>query len=539
MPARVYVLGHRNPDTDAIASTIGYASLLKLQGRDEVVAGRLGPLRPETQYLLDRFGVPVPELISNVRPRVGDVMTSPAVTARVGESLFEIRQKLQKLGMRSLPVVDDDGVLRGSAEPRDFARMFFNGLFQDFDEEMSPNLDAIIHATGGTVLASADRRHYHRVVVATMSVESLLARISPDVIVVVGDRAEVHYAAVEHSVGALIVSGGYPVDSALIARAARRGTAIVSVPYNTFRTVQLINLSIPIESVMRRDPPVCSADDFIEDVRGTLSTVRALAVLDADDRVVGVVTRADLLRASRRKVVLVDHNERGHSVAGIETAEIVGIVDHHRVADLQTALPPLMRVEPVGACSTLVAKLYGEAGVEIPRAICGVLLGGIVADTLLFRSPTVTPIDRKIAAELAARVDADPAELGKAILDIASDLAGRSAEELIATDFKEFHINGARFGVAVLETTNAAALADRRQELLKALEQKQSSGYWSVLLVVVDVFHERTLVLICGHGEEVAAAFRSPLKGGCALELPGVYSRKKQIVPVLNEIQPT
>lgn len=539
MPARLYVLGHRNPDTDAIASTIGYATLLTLQGHADVVAGRLGPLRPETQYLLDRFDVPSPELVASIRPRVGDVMTSPAVTARVGETLFEVRQRLQKLDMRSLPVVDDAGRLHGSAEARDFARMLFEGLSQDFDEEMSPNLDAIIQAIGGTVLTSAGRRHYHRVIIATMSMDSLLPRISPDVILVVGDRAEVHQAAVEFGVGALIVSGGHGVDPALVERAAERGTTVVLVPYNTFRTVQLINLSLPIDAVMRREPPSCFEDDLIDDVRAVLSTVRALPVLDADERVVGVVSRADILRATRRKVVLVDHNERSQSVSGIEAAEIVGIVDHHRVADLQTTLPPLMRVEPVGACSTLVAKLYREAAVEIPRPIAGLLLGGIVADTLLFRSPTVTPLDREIAAALAEQVATDPAELGKAILDIASDLAGRSAEELIVNDFKEFHVNGGRFGVAMLETTNAAALADRREELLTALEQKQESGYWSMLLVVVDVFHERTLVLISGHPEEVAEAFRTPLKGGCALELPGVYSRKKQIVPVLNEIHPS
>lgn len=537
MRAKLYVLGHRNPDTDSITSTIGYATLLRLQGRHDVVGGRLGPLRPETAYLLDRFGIPTPELVSNVYPRVGDVMTSPAVTARVGESLYEIRQKLQKLGIRPLPVVDREGRLRGTAESRDFAQMFFHGLFQVFDEEVSPDLDTIIRVTGGTVLTRAERRIFGRVIVATMSVESIRARLGPDAIVVVGDRTEVHLAAVEHGAGALIVVSSYPVDDTVIQRASERGVAIVSVPSNTFRTVQLINMSIPIDGVMRRDPPSCSADDLIEEVRGIFSTVRALPVLDADDRVVGVVTRTDLLRTNRRQLILVDHNERSHAVPGIEMAEIVGIIDHHRVADLQTSLPPLMRVEPLGACSTLVAKLYREAGVEIPSQIAGLLLGGIVADTLLFRSPTVTDVDRAMAADLAAIANVDPEELGRAILSIASDVAGRSAEELIASDFKEFRVSGVRFGIGVFETTNAAALNGRRAELVGALDQLRSNGYWSVLLVIVDVFHEQTIVLISGQAEKVAQAFGARLKDGCLMELDGVYSRKKLIVPRLSDIQ--
>jgi manganese-dependent inorganic pyrophosphatase len=296
-------------------------------------------------------------------------------------------------------------------------------------------------------------------------------------------------------------------------------------------------MCVPIDQVMRTDPPFCTADDLLDDVRSSLTTVRALPVLDADDRVVGVVSRSDLLHPVRRRLVLVDHNERSQSVPGIESAEIIGIVDHHRVADLQTSLPPLMRVEPLGACSTLVAKLFAEAEIEIPPALAGVLLGGIVADTLLFRSPTVTPVDRQIASELAARSGVDPRSLGEAILDIASDVTGRSAEELVTFDSKDFQVSGVRFAVSVIETTNAAALAGRRAELLEALDQRRAQGYWSALLVVIDVFHERTVVLISGHADDVARAFDAQLKDGVALELPGVYSRKKQIVPRLAEIQ--
>jgi manganese-dependent inorganic pyrophosphatase len=374
--------------------------------------------------------------------------------------------------------------------------------------------------------------------VAAMSMESILKRLEPDILLVVGDRTDVQLAAIERGVGALIVTGDNPVAAGVIAAAIKRRVNLIAVSHHTYRTVQLINMSIPIDQVMRTDQPFCTAEDLVEDVRSSLTTVRSLPVLDSDDRVVGVVTRSDLLHPVRRQVILVDHNERSQSVPGIETADIVGIVDHHRVADLQTNLPPLVRVEPLGACSTLVARLYGEAGIAVPPAIAGLLLGGIVADTLLFRSPTVTPVDRQIARELGERAGVDAQSLGEAILDIASDVGGRSAEELVAFDSKDFQVNGVRFAVSVIETTNAAALAGRRPELLEALDQRRSNGYWSALLVVVDVFHERTLVLISGHAEDVARAFDARLQDGVALEFPGVYSRKKQIIPRLAEIRP-
>jgi manganese-dependent inorganic pyrophosphatase len=540
MPTRLYVLGHRNPDTDAICSTLGLAALLTQRGETDVIPGRLGTLRPETEYLLDRFDLPSPELVANVYPRVGDVMTSPAVTARVGETLHEVGLKLDQIGMRPLPVVDDAGRLRGIAEARDFARVFLRGLDPDTLDPLPLTIASVIRTLGGTVLvAGRDRPLHDRVTVAASSVETILARVQPGVLLVVGDRTDAQLAAIELGVGALVVTGGLPVAVEVLQRARAREIPVISVPHHSFRTVQLINMSVPIERSMRRDPPACSPDDLVEDVRTTLTNVRALPVVDQEDRVVGVVTRTDILRPTRRRVILVDHNERGQSVPGIESAEIVGIVDHHRVADLQTNLPPLMRVEPLGACSTLVAKLFVETSFSIPPAIAGLLAGGIVADTLLFRSPTVTPEDRRFAAELAATAGIDVVELGRAILDIASDISGRTAEELIATDFKEFQVNGARFGVAVIETTNASALRGRHDELLDAMEQRRSAGFWSILLVVTDVFHERTIVLIAGRSERVAEAFDVPLRDGYYLDLPGVYSRKKQIVPRLSDIRTT
>lgn len=540
MTLPTYVLGHRNPDTDAISAAIGYATLLHLQGRDNVIAGRVGALRAETAYLLDRFGVAQPPFVRDVHPRVRDVMTSPAVTAYIDESLFEVGQRFETLNGHPLPVVDENGRLRGMIEGRDFAEAFFRGLDVIAGQHIPLHLKTIIRVIDGTVLVEAPGRQLDgRVMVAAMALESMYERIEQDTLVVIGDRTDAQLAAIDCGVGALIITGNQPVASEVIERAREKNVTIIVVPHHTYRTIQLIMMSIPIRYVMRPDPPSCSADDLLEDIRTSLTRVRLLPVLDSADHVVGVVTRTDLLRPNRRRVILVDHNERSQAVPGIEGAEIIGIIDHHRVADIRTSHPPLMRVEPVGSCSTLVAKLFAEAGITPPREIAGVLAGGILTDTLLFRSPTVTDEDRRWAHDLAAQAGVDPQELGLAILDVASDLTGQSADDLVGLDFKDFQVGDVRFGIAMLETVNAAALRDRRTELLNALEKRRANGYWSILLVVVDIFHERTMVHISGHAEEVARVFDQPLRDGSTLELQGVYSRKKQIVPLLGDIQTT
>ena len=223
-------------------------------------------------------------------------------------------------------------------------------------------------------------------------------------------------------------------------------------------------------------------------------------------------------------------------MAGIEEADVIGVIDHHRVADFQTRTPPFMRLEPVGASSTIVAKLFAESGVPLSPAVAGVLLSGILADTLLFRGPTTTPEDRRVAGWLAVQAGLDPQELGGRILALASDLADRSAAELLAADFKEFRVGERRFGIGTIETTNGAAVLDRRDEILAALDARRAQGFTSVIFAVVDLLAERTTLLIAGHPAAVAAGFGAPLVAPQTVELPGIRSRKKDLVPQLPTV---
>lgn len=538
MPATIYVLGHRNPDTDAICSAVGYAALMQAQGASNAVAARQGVMRKETTYVLERFGVPAPRLVTDVRPRVADVMT-PIRTAHLDASLYEVGQILESEGRRVVPIVDEGGRLCGVMAIEDFARNFIAGLELGQMDHVPLNIDNVCKTLGGRMLVEVPGKELHdRVMVGAMEISSMLKRIEPDILLVMGDRADAQRAAIEFGVGALVITGDLPVEEAVLRLAREKGVAVISVPHHTYTTVRMIHLSTAVKHLMRRQVVTCEPDDAVEDVAETLreGRVRSLVVVDDEYKVVGLVSRTNLLRPVQRQIVLVDHNERGQAVTGIEDAEVIGVIDHHRVADFQTRAPLMMRLEPVGATSTIVGKLFDEAGVEVPQEIAGVLLAGILADTLLFKGPTTTAEDKRVAGRLAERAGVDMEEFGRRILDLASDVSDRSPEQLLTTDFKEFSVEGSHFGVGVIETTNGAEVLARYDELLGAMGRMLGQGYTSLLFAVVDIFREKTTIVVRGNEEEVAETFGAELKGGHVLELEGILSRKKDIVPKLGEV---
>ncbi len=538
MPSRhLYVLGHKNPDTDAVCAAVGYAALEQLRGRHNVLAGRQGPLRPETAYLLDRFQVPPPDLVSDIRPRVADAMTSPAFVVQENASLFDVGGILESEGIRVVAVVDAQGRLRGVTGQADFAQAFVARL-ETFDRIPLERAN-LLRALGGTVLVDAPHRELgNRVMVGAMQVESMLRRLAPGDLLVLGDRTDAQLAAIQFGVGGLIVTGDDPVSPEVIQLARERDVLLVAVEHHTFTTLRLIQLSIPVRHVMQSNVATCGPDDLVEEVRERLrgEPIRSLIVVDDDDTVVGIISRSNLLRVQRPEVVLVDHNERGQAVVGIEDADVVAVVDHHRVADFWTRTPPFMRLEPVGATSTIVAKLFAESGLDVPPAIAGILLGAILTDTLAFRSPTSTDEDRRVAGELAPVAGVDIEELGTAILDRASDVSDRTSHELIASDYKEFNVDGCKFGIGVIETTNGASVLARQAELFTAMSSFRERGYHSVLFAVVDIIRGRTSILIDGYPEAVASALHATIVGGDRIEIPAIVSRKKNIVPALGEV---
>ncbi|MGC8837275.1 MAG: putative manganese-dependent inorganic diphosphatase [Anaerolineae bacterium] len=537
MARKTFVVGHKNPDTDCICATVALAHLLRARGEEEVVAARQGDMRRETLWVLERFGVEAPAPIADVRLRVADAMTRQPITVEPRTPLWEVGQTLHERGIRAVPVMGPDRAFLGLISVEELARTLIEGWDHAALDQVALDAESVVRTLGGKVLVAGTQPLQERVRVGAMDLRTMEEWLSPGITFVVGDRKDAQRLALERGAGALIITGNLPVDPDIQALAQERGAWVISVPHHTFRTVRLLELSVPASQVMQRDVLTISPDETLDEARELLTRQRSLPVLDEGGRLVGLLSRSDLLHPRRHRVYLVDHNERSQTVEGLEEAELVGIVDHHRIGDIQTPAPAFFRNEPVGATCTILAGLYEEWGVDIPPATAGVLLTGILADTVHFRSPTSTPRDEDAAARLARLAGVDPDALAEEFFAISADLGGRSDRDILLGDFKEFAIGEARFGVGYLETLDRAAVGQRQEGILAEMDRlRQERGYASILFMVVDLHRGETELWVRGHEAAVARALGlEPARDGVLL-LPGICSRKKDIVPALSQV---
>lgn len=535
MTRKIFVIGHKNPDTDSIVSAVAYAELLRRQGMQDVMAARQGDVWRETRFILERFGAPLPELVEDVRPRASDVMCTDLIVGRPEESAFCVGRRLRENRIRAVPLVDDDFRLSGIISVEDFANILLMGVEDNVLDEIHLEVRNIVETLDGRLLVEApDRVLRDKVMVAAMDIETIRRRVEPDIMMVMGDREDAQRAAIEEGVGALVITGGLPVSEAIISLAREKNVTVISSPHHTFTTVRLLNLSIPVSSVMRRSVLTAAFDEPLDDLREKMIQQRTLPVLQPDGRVAGVVSRSDLINPVRHGVYLVDHNERSQTVDGLEQAELLGIVDHHRIADIQTAAPIFFRNETVGSTSTIIAGLYDEADVDIPPEIAGILLGGVITDTVLFRSPTSTRRDQHVAHTLGEIAGVDVQAYGQEIFAVASDLTGRSPRDIITTDFKEFRIEETPFAIGYVETVHKRRVEEIRERLISEMNAlRGEKGYASVILMVVDIVHNETEILVVGMENAVAEALGQPLIAPHSIVVGGVMSRKKQVVPLL------
>jgi len=538
MPRKVFVIGHKNPDTDAIVSAIAYAEYLKLQGVENVIPARQGELWRETKYILDRFEIPPPVLVEDVRPTAGDVMTTDLVVGRPDESVYSVGRRLREHRFRAMPILDEERRLAGLIAVEDFAHILLSGLDRDRMDSIHLKVHNVVETLGGKLLVEAHDRHLRdKVMVAAMDIETVRRRVEPDIMMVMGDRENAQRVAIEEGVGALVITGDLPVSAEIVALARAQNVTLISSPHHTFTTVRLISLSIPISYVMRYQVTTASLDESLDELRDKLSRQRTIPIINSRGEVVGVVSRSSLLNPVRHGVYLVDHNERSQTVDGLAEAELLGIVDHHRIADIQSAAPVFFRNETVGSTSTIVATLFEEADLPLSPPLAGILLGGLVTDTVLFRSPTSTARDRQVARKLAATAGIDIEEFGQAIFAVASDLSGRSPREILTTDFKEFRIEDTPFAIGYMETVHKGQVDQIRDQLLAELRALRAErGYATLLFMIVDIVHSQTEILIAGWENEVAAALGQPLFAAHSVLVEGVMSRKKQAVPILPQV---
>ncbi len=540
MARPIYVIGHKNSDLDSVASAYAYARLLRMQGEEEAIAARNGLLKPEVLFMLERFHVEPPEALEDVYLQVRDVMRRGVISANIDQPLLEAGQLLQEHDRRSMPVVDADNRVHGVVATEDFAKLFFNDLDPRSVNRVPLQRDNLLRVLRGRVLVEGRRKLGNRVLVGAMQAETMAEYVEPGCLVVLGDREDAQLKAIEFGAAALVVTGDLLISERALAAARKQGVLVISTAHHTFTAVRLINLSISIRDIMNVEFDACHPEDQMSEVQRTLARRRSLPVVDSEGRLVGYLSRTDLLNARPKRVVLVDHNEQSQAVDGIEEAELLGIIDHHRIADVHTSKPIMFRAEAVGCTGTIIAGLYHEAGFEMPREVAGLLLAGLLYDTLILRSPTCTARDERVAAELAQITGEDIERYGQAIFDAAAvDLNARSAEELITADFKEFSVDDVKFAIGTIETASPGSIEKRAPELLETMHKLAAGrGYSSLLFMIVDIINMQCDLLIWGGERAVAEVLNVPLEAdGHSLKVDGLVSRKKQLVPQLGRIK--
>ena len=542
MAQPVYVIGHKNSDLDSVASAYAYARLLQLQGEEEAIPARNGELKPEVRFVLERYQVDPPEAIDDVHLQVRDVMRRGVICAYLDQPLLEAGQLLQEHNRRSMPVVDTENKVHGILATEDFAKLFFNDLDPRSVNRILLKRDNLVRALRGRVLMEGRRPLGNRVLVGAMQAETMADYIEPGCLVVLGDREDAQLKAIESGAAALVITGDLLVSARTLAAAKQQGVMIISTAHHTFTAVRLINLSISTQDIMNREFDSCRPEDPMSEVQRTLARRRSMPVVDAEGILVGYLSRTDILNARPKRVVLVDHNEQSQAVDGIDEAELLGIIDHHRIADVHTNKPIMFRADPVGCTGTIITGLYHEAGVSIPREVAGLLLAGLLIDTLILRSPTSTTKDERVAGELANIAGEDIEQYGQEIFAAAAaNLSARPAESLITADFKEFTVGDTKFAIGTIETASPATIEQRIPELLKAMQRiAQERGYASLLFMLVDIINMQCHLLIWGGEQAVAEVLGVPLEpDGHSVIVEGLVSRKKQLVPLLSRIQAT
>ena len=535
----IYIIGHRNPDTDSICSAIGYAHLKQALG-ENVVAARAGKVNAETKYALEYFHMQQPLLLSDLYPRVKDVLLDCKIVVKQHDTLRQLGEIMRDHDLRSVPVTDSKGILVGIVTVSDLAKRYFQELGMANLSDMRVRYRDIIAASDAKVLVDGIESDFIQgdVRIAAGSLKTIKAGIKENDIVLIGDRHdETIIDCVEQGISVLIITGNGRVSADVIEAAEARHMFVLSTPYDTYTTARLINQCVPVRRIMHENPVCFKPMDLLSDIKGTMEEThyRDYPVIE-NGRLVGLVSRDELTMPERDRVILVDHNERGQAVEGIEEAKIVEVIDHHRLGGIQTSEPIFTHAEPVGCTATIVANMHWQQDVDIPAPVAGLLLSAILSDTVLFKSPTCTPYDKKTAERLAEIAGVDLKEYGMAMLKAGSGIGDMTPMEIAKNDSKEFQMGDYHLlisQISVMDTKEVLGLEPQLIEAMTTICEKE--GFDMSLVMVTDILEEATYLLYAGSPKTlIGEAFKKDASG-THVYLPGVMSRKKQIVPPLSE----
>ena len=537
---KVYVVGHKNPDTDSICSAIVYAALkTKLTGRT-YEARRAGQLNEETQYVLERFGVKVPKLLSDLKEQIKDVELKEVEGVKSSMSIRTAWEKMKESNIHTLPVTRD-GKLEGVITIGDIAKTYMDVYDSTILSKARTQYRNIARAVEGEILTGNEHSYLlkGRVAIAASSRILMSDFINKDDLVIMGDRKDAQQCAVDKDASCMVVCQNAPVSDDIIRQAKEKQIVIIRTPHDTFTAAQHINQSIPVKYFMTRTNLVTfQKRDYVDDVQEVMAKkrFRDFPIVDGKGRFVGLISRRRLLNVKKKEVVLVDHNERSQAVDGIEEADVLEIIDHHRLGQsIETMGPVFFRNQPVGCTATIVYQIYQEECVLVEKTHAALLCAAIISDTLMFRSPTCTPLDEQAARALAKIAGVDIETLAQEMFNAGSNLKGKSAEEICFLDFKQFTVNDTIFGVGQVNSMNEDELKEIREIVEPHLEKaRRSHGLNMIFFMLTNIITESSELLCCGPEarEKILSAYDLPEDTEKIL-LKGVVSRKKQLVPTL------
>ena len=547
---KTLVLGHRNPDTDSICSAICYAGFKHQLTGENYEPCRAGNVNPETQYVLDYFKLKAPRLVENVKTQVKDIEIRKTKGVSRGISLKNAWGLMQENNVVTLPCVTEEGLLEGVITIGDITKSYMNLYDSSIISKACTKYANILDTLEGSMVVGDSEAYFDRgkVLIAAANPDLMENYIEKHDLVILGNRYESQLCAIEMEAGCIIVCEGAGVSLTIRKLAQERGCAVITTPYDTYTTARLINQSMPISYFMTREHLITfNSDDYIDEIREVMASKRHrdFPILDKDGRYLGMISRRNLLGAKGKQVILVDHNEKNQAVAGIENAEILEIIDHHRLGTIQTMSPVFFRNQPLGCTATIIYQMYQEAGIKVEPKIAGLLCSAIVSDTLLFRSPTCTPVDEMAARALADIAGIDIEKYAMEMFSAGSNLKDKSDEEIFYQDFKRFTSGKVTIGVGQITSLNGGEL-DKLKGRMEAFMEKalENNGLNMIFFMLTNILTETTELICEGQGalQLAGKAFHQDIElleeeglKEPVLRLPGVVSRKKQLIPAMME----
>ena len=543
---KTLVLGHQNPDPDSNRSALFYAGFKHQLTGENYEPCRAGNVNPETQYVLDYFKLKAPRLVENVKTQVKDIEIRKTKGVSRGISLKNAWGLMQENNVVTLPCVTEEGLLEGVITIGDITKSYMNLYDSSIISKACTKYANILDTLEGSMVVGDSEAYFDRgkVLIAAANPDLMENYIEKHDLVILGNRYESQLCAIEMEAGCIIVCEGAGVSLTIRKLAQERGCAVITTPYDTYTTARLINQSMPISYFMTKENIIeFSEEDYLDDIREIMASKRHrdFPILDSDGKYIGMISRRNLLGAKGKSIILVDHNEKSQAVEGMESADIREIIDHHRLGTVETMSPVFFRNQPLGCTATIIYQMYQENHIEIDKTTAGLLCSAIISDTLLFRSPTCTPIDKAAGLALAQIAGLDIEKYAIDMFSAGSNLKGKSDGDIFYQDFKRFTVGNSVFGIGQITSLNAVELKDLRTRMSAYTEKEREQHEIDMMFfMLTNILTESTDLICTGQGAEqlVANAFHvkdedvENVSGQTGIvKLPGVVSRKKQLAP--------